>query len=158
MLWIGYDLGGPEMLGLEMSVLINRPVEDVWRVVTNFDNWAKLARSGSEFRQTSEGALGVGATVESRRTILGRSLKLHSIVITEYEPNRVFGMTDKAPGLRRGTERFTFEPVPEGTRFTRLVEGELGRGRVLEPVIAPLLRRFWRYEFAALKRLVEAGG
>src|SRR5712691_2002975 len=60
-------IGGPEMLRIEMSEVINRPVEDVWRVVTNFDNWAKAARSRSEFRQTSEGPLGVGATVESRR-------------------------------------------------------------------------------------------
>lgn len=146
------------MLRMEMSEVINRPVEDVWRVVTNFDNWAKAARSGSEFRQTSEGPLGVGATVESCRTIVGRNLKLHSIVITEFEPNRAFGMTDKAPGLRRGSQRFTFEPVPEGTRVTRSVEGELGRGRLLEPVFARLLRRFWRYEFAVMKRFIEAGG
>lgn len=146
------------MARMEMSVVINRPVEDVWKFVTNFDNWAKTARSGSEFRQTSEGALGVGATVESRRTILGRSLKLHSIVITEYEPNRSFGMTDKAPGLRRASGRYTFEPAPEGTRVTRSGELELGRGRLLWPVFAPLLRRAWRYEFAAVKRLIEAGG
>jgi len=143
---------------IEMSEVINRPVEDVWKFVTNFDNWAKAAKSGSEFRQTSEGALGVGATVESRRTILGRSLKLHSIVITEYEPNRAFGMTDKAPGLRPATARFTFEPAPEGTRLTRSAEVELGRGRLLEPVFAPLLRWGWRSEGAAMKRLVEAGG
>ena len=146
------------MLRIEMSEVINRPVEDVWTVVTNFDNWAKAASSRSEFRQTSEGPLRVGATVESRRAILGRSLKLHSIVVSEYEPNRAFGITDKTPGLRPIAGRFTFEPAPGGTRLTRSAEVDLGRGRLLEPVFAPLLRRSWRYELAAMKRLVEAGG
>ena len=102
--------------------------------------------------------MGVGATVESRRTVLGRTLKLARIVITEYEPNRTFGMTVKLPGLRPGAMRFTFEPAPQGTRVTRSLELRLGRGRLLEPVFAPLLRRSWRYELAAMKRLVEAGG
>jgi hypothetical protein len=79
------------------------------------------------------------------------------MTITDYEPNRVFGMTDKVPGLRRLPQRFTFESTPDGTRVTRSVELELGRGRLLEPVFAPLLRRIWRYEGAAMKRLIEAG-
>ena len=144
------------MLRLEMSEVVNRPVEDVWKYITNFDNWAKMARSSSAFRQTSPGAMGVGATVESRRMILGRTLKLHSIVITEYEPNHVFGMTDKAPGLRPAVGRFTFAPAPGGTRVTRSAEVELGRGRLLEPVLTPLLRRIWRHEGAAAKRVIEA--
>jgi hypothetical protein len=71
------------MLRIEMSQVVNRPVEDVWNVVTNFDNWSL---AGREFRQISAGAMGVRATVESRRTILGRTLKLNHIVITEWGP------------------------------------------------------------------------
>jgi hypothetical protein len=145
------------MIRIKMSEVVKRPVEDVWKVVTNFDNWAKAAGSGSEFRQISAGPLGVGAIVEARRTILGRSRQTHSMTITDYEPNRVFGMTDKVPGLRRLPQRFIFESTPDGTRVTRSVELELGRGRLLEPVFAPLLRRIWRYEGAAMKRLIEAG-
>jgi carbon monoxide dehydrogenase subunit G len=144
------------MMRIEMSEVVNRPVEHAWKVLTNFDNWAKAAKSASEFRQTSPGALGVGATVESRRTILGRTLKIHDIVITEYEPNRVLAMTDKAPGLRPGAQRFTFEPDLAGTRVTRSIELDLGRGRLLEPLVTPLLRRIWRYEGAAMKRVMEA--
>ncbi len=144
------------MIRIKMSEVVNRPIEDVWKGVTNFDNWAKAAGSGSEFRQTSAGAMGVGGIVEARRTILGRSRKTHSMVITEYEPNRLLGMTDNVPGLRATPQRFTFEPAPEGTRVTRSIELGLGRGRVLEPVFAPLLRRIWRYEGAAMKRVIEA--
>ena len=143
------------MIRIKMSEVVNRPVEDVWVGVTNFDNWAKAAGSGSEFRQTSDGIMGVGAIVEAHRTILGRSRKTHSMIITDYEPNHVFGMTDKVPGLRRLPQRFTFESTPEGTRVTRSVEVELGRGRLLEPVFAPLLRRIWRYEGTAMKRVIE---
>jgi hypothetical protein len=145
------------MIRITVSELVKRPIEEVWTVVTNFDNWAKAAGSGSVFRQTSAGPLGVGAIVEARRTILGRSRQTHSMTITDFEPNRVFGMTDKVPGLRRLPQRFAFEATPGGTRVTRSVELVLGRGRLLEPVVAPLLRRIWRYEGAAMKRIIEAG-
>jgi hypothetical protein len=146
------------VLRIEMSEVVNRPVEDTWKAVTNFDNWAKAAGSGSEFRQTSAGAMGVGATVEARRSILGRSVKTHSMVITEYEPNRAFGMTDKVPGLQATPQRFIFGPDPRGSLVTRSIELGLGRGRLLEPVFAPILRRIWRAEGAAMKRFIEAGG
>jgi uncharacterized protein YndB with AHSA1/START domain len=144
------------MLRIEMSQLVNRPVERVWDVVANFDNWSL---AGREFRQTSAGAMGVGATVESHRTILGLTLTLNHIVITEWEPDRTFEFSDKAPPLaQRISGRFTFEPVPEGTRITRSVEAELVGGRTVEAVFTPLFRRFWRYEFTAWKRRIEAGG
>jgi hypothetical protein len=145
------------MLRVKMSEVINRPVEEVWTVITNFDNWAKAARSGSEFRQTSAGPMGPGATVESSRKILGRTLRLHTIVVTEYEPNRALGITDKVPGLRPIAGRYTFEPAPEGTRVTRSAEVDLGRGRVLQPLFRPLLRRIWRSEGTAMKRFIETG-
>jgi hypothetical protein len=67
-------------------------------------------------------------------------------------------MTDKVPGLPRLPQRFTFEATREGTRVTRSVELDLGRGRMLEPAFALLLRRMWPYEFAGMRRLVEEGG
>jgi hypothetical protein len=95
--------------------------------------------------------------VESSRRILGRTLRLHTIVVTEYEPNRALGITDKVPGLRAIAARYTFEPVPEGTRVKRSAEVDLGRGRVLQPLFQPLLRRIWRSEGTAMKRFIETG-
>lgn len=144
------------VLRIEMSRVINRPPESVWKVVTNFDNWAKASLSKGDWRQTPEGATVLGTTVESSRKIFGRARTIHKYVVTEYEPYRFFGMTDKVPGLPRLPQRFTFEPAPGGTRVKRSVELDLGRGRLFEPAFRLLLLRLWPLEFAGMTRLVEA--
>ena len=91
------------------------------------------------------------------RRILGRTRHLHSYVVTEFEPYKVFGMTDKFPGMRRMHQRFTFEPTADGTRVTRSVELDLGRGRLLEPALHWVLRRTWPVETAGMTRLIDKG-
>jgi hypothetical protein len=146
------------MRRIEVSWVIHRPAEDVWKFVTNFDNWAKASISKGEWRRTPEGATVLGTTVETSRRILGRTRHLHSYVVTEFEPYKVFGMTDKFPGMRRVNQRFTFEPTPDGTRVTRSAELNLGRGRLLEPVLQWVVRRTWPVETAGMTRLIEKGG
>jgi hypothetical protein len=143
------------MRRVEMSWIIRRPVEDVWDVVTNFDNWAKASISKGEWLRTPEGATVLGTTVETSRKFLGRTRHLHSYVVTEFEPFRVFGMTDKFPGMGRMNQRFILEPTADGTRVTRSVELDLGRGRLLEPALHWLVRRTWPVETAGMTRLIE---
>jgi hypothetical protein len=145
------------MRRLEMTWLIHRPAEDVWKFVTNFDNWAKASLSKGEWRRTPEGPTELGTTVESSRKILGRSRHIHSYVVTEFEPYHAFGMTDKVPGLKAMGQRFTFEAKPEGTWVTRSVLLDLGRGRRLEPAFGWMLYRMWPVETATMTRLIEAG-
>ena len=147
------------MRRLEMSWAVKRPPEDVWKVVTNFDHWAKASISKGEWRHTPEGATRLGTTVASSRKILGRTRNLHKYVVTEFDPYRAFGMTDKVPGLPVIPQRFTFEPTPEGTRVTRSVDLDFGgwRGRVLEPALHWLTRRTWPVETAGMTRLIEKG-
>lgn len=143
------------MRRIEMSWIIKRPADDVWKFVTNFDQWAKASLSKGEWRHTPEGATVLGTTVESRRKILGRSRRIHQYVVTEFELNRAFGMTDKVPGLPQMPQRFTFEATPEGTRVTRSVELNLGRGQFFEPALHWLIRRTWPIETAGMTRLIE---
>jgi hypothetical protein len=138
-----------------MSVVFNRPAEVVWDVVTNFDNWAKASLSKGEWRQTPEGATVLGTTVHSSRKIFGQARTIHDYVVTEFDPYRAFGMTDKVPGMPILPQRFTFERTPDGTRVTRSVVLGLGRGRLLEPALRLLLRRLWPLEFAGMTRLIE---
>jgi hypothetical protein len=140
-----------------MTWIIHSPAENVWKFVTNFDNWAKASISKGEWRRTPEGATALGTTVETSRKIFGRPRHLHSYVVTEFEPFRVFGMTDKFPGMRLMTQRFLFESTPDGTRVTRSVDLDLGRGRLFEPALQWLVRRTWPVETAGMTRLIEKG-
>jgi hypothetical protein len=74
-----------EMAGFKQSVVINRPVDQVFSFVSDLENdppWTAVA----EMRRTSPGPLGVGTTFRQRDRILGRRLDL-SLEVVGYEPN-----------------------------------------------------------------------
>ena len=146
------------MLRIVVSVVINRPLQEVWDFFTDLRNSPRWTRSGSELRQTSDGALGLGATIESRRRVLGRfEIKSQAILVTEYEPKRALSYAAKIPLLRGVGARLTFEPAEEGTRLTRSTEVELRPALTwLQPILARVLRSAQETELANLKRLIEA--
>lgn len=145
------------MLRLEVTTLINRPVQDVWDFFIDLTNSPNWTRSGSELRQTSAGPLGVGATIESVRPMFGREIKSQTIAVTQYEPGHRISMMAAVPLLGRAAQEITFETVGGGTRLSRKGELELGRAEgLLGPILLRVLRSGWRIEMSNLKRLIEA--
>ena len=146
------------MAQLEVAVDIHRPVSEVWAFVNDLKNSPNWTRSGSELRQTSAGPLGIGATIESSRRILGRDIKSQSLRVTAYEPDRAISFVAEIPILRRAEVRLVFESVEGGTRVTRTSEVEPGRVlRFLLPLLLPLLTSVQNTEMANIKRQIEAG-
>jgi uncharacterized protein YndB with AHSA1/START domain len=142
---------------MSVSALIRRPVQEVWDFFIDLTNSPQWTASGSEVRQTSAGAPGVGTTMESVRSIFGRELVSQRLKVVAYEPGRLMSMTTAVPHLGQVGMRFTFESVPNGTRLTRAGEVELdGVKGLLGQLFAPLLRKGWRIEMRNIKRLIEA--
>ena len=141
------------MLRIEKSVLIDRPVQVVWDFVGDLKNSPDWTRSGSELRQTSEGPVGVGTTIESRRRLFGRDVKSQSLRVVGYEPIREVVFEGSVPLLGHPNMRLSFEPSGGGTRLTRMAELDLaGPLRILQPLLA----RVFESEMASIKRLIEA--
>lgn len=146
------------MAVLRVAVDIRRPVQEVWAFVTDLKNSPNWTRSGSELRQTSAGTLGVGATIESSRRILGRDIKSQSLRVTAYDREHAVSFAAAIPILRRAEVRLVFEPIEGGTRLTRTSEVEPGPVlRLLLPLLLPLLTNVQKTEMANIKRQVEAG-
>ncbi|HJR80993.1 MAG TPA: SRPBCC family protein [Anaerolineales bacterium] len=77
---------------LEASILINRPVEDVFAFLNVPENHPKFVPGMLEFKKTSPGPLGrVGATIRGVRQFLGLKMEL-PYEITEYEAGNRLGM------------------------------------------------------------------
>ena len=51
------------MEGFELTIVINRPIEEVFGFLSNLENDIKWRSEWVETRNTSGGPLGVGATV-----------------------------------------------------------------------------------------------
>lgn len=145
------------MLRIEKSVFISRPVQEVWDFVGDLKNSPGWTRSGSELRQTSEGPVGVGTTIESRRRLFGRDVKSQSLRVVGYEPIREVVFEGSVPLLDHPKMRLSFEPSGAGTRLTRMAELELGAPlRFLQPLLSRMLSSVFESEMTSIKRLMEA--
>jgi len=146
--------GGITMIKFEKSIIINRPVEEVWKFLSNVENFPKWNRGARKARLTSEGPIGVGSTVQYLRQFLGRQL-IGKLQVSEYVPNRMIALQLSA-GLITAQTGFTFEPVEGGTRLTHPSEIELGGWwKLITPILGPMLERDGREDMANIKRIME---
>jgi uncharacterized protein YndB with AHSA1/START domain len=141
----------------EHTVLIDRPIEEVFAFVTDPDNDPLWHASTLEAQQTSEGAVGLGATYRVVLKFLGRQIET-TYEITEYEPPtkhcvRITSGPIPAVGC------LLLEPTDDGsTRFTQTLDrGELGFFfRLAEPLVRRAINRQSEADLATLKDLLES--
>lgn len=138
------------------AVVIDRPVEDVWRFMLDISNMPRWEDGGAEWRQTSEGPINVGTTFQYSVPILGRHLVGHHIVV-EFDPHRKFTV-EAIDGFGRGTRiSYVMESVEGGkTRLRRLTNVEFhGLAKLLRPFQAMAVKRAGRIEAENVKHLLE---
>ena len=145
------------MVRIDVTIVISRPVQEVWDFFIDFTNSSHWTRSGSELRKTSEGPFGVGTTIESVRPMFGREIKSQRLVATRYEPPHLVAFTASVPVLGDLIGGFTMESVGGATRLSRWTELDAGGLRgAIGSILAPIVRRSQRAELSNLKRLIEA--
>ena len=143
------------MLRLEHSVVVDRPVEEVFAFITNPRNDLRWERRVVESTHTSEGPIGVGTTGRKVRRFLGLRLANNYELIV-FEPNRKLA-AKTAYGPIPFEWTVTLEPVEGGTRVAFLAEGETrGVLRLAGPILARVGQGGLETDAAALKKVVEA--
>jgi hypothetical protein len=143
------------MTSFEHSVVIRRPVEEVWDYVMETTNNPAWQGPIVEVRRPVGAPLEVGAEIPEVASFLGKRFGV-TLTVTELEPlTRSAVRTSSGPVRLDGCYRF--EPVPGGTRFS--MEGEVeahGFFSVAEPVFAAAARREAASSCQRLKQLLEA--
>jgi hypothetical protein len=109
-------------MNMEHSIVINRPVEEVFDVATCLRRCVVWRSALLRSAKVSEGPVGVGTTFEQEVRVLGMT-RANQAVVTAYEPPRLF-VYRHLKGLAAYEARFIFEPENGGTRFTVALEGE----------------------------------
>lgn len=143
------------MLRIEKSVVINRPIEEVFAFVARSENYAQWAGPVLEAKQTSEGPVGVGTTSTRVTQFLGRRIE-SDYEVTEYEPNRKVSSKTSSGPVPLG-ERITFEAVDGGTKVSVVGEVEpAGFFKLAEPILARAIKRQMGTDVGTLKDLLEA--
>ena len=139
----------------ENTIVIDRPIEDLWDVFLDLFNAPSLPGSSFSLRQTSPGPMGLGATIRARRVILGFETVLLQR-ITEWDPPRLVTVEIEGRPFRRMIDRVSLETVPGGTKLTDVIDMELAPVlRILWPLIGPFQRRQRQAQLRALKAKLE---
>jgi uncharacterized protein YndB with AHSA1/START domain len=142
------------MLKIEATTIINRPVEDVFEVLSNAENNPKWSSAFLEVKKTSEGPIGVGTTWRGVGKFLGKRTEVE-IEEVEYEPNRKVAQKSASPFPVN--QQMSFESVADGTRVNLIFEADPGGFfKLAEPLLAGMGRRNIEGELANLKDLMEA--
>ena len=142
------------MTTITQSVTVNRPVEEVWGFISNFENTTRWSRGVLEASQTSQGPLGVGSTLQTVVKAFGRR-RTASYLVTEYEPNHAFAFKVTS-GPMTSRARFSVEPAGAGTRLTASGEAEAtGPYKLLAPILVRTLKRHSQDDLTNAKRILE---
>jgi uncharacterized membrane protein len=143
------------MAKVEASVVINRPVEEVFAFMSDVKNWLKWQSGMLEAEQSSEGPAGVGTTCRGVNQFLGQRMEWTS-EITAYELNEKIEQRIKS-GPMLIEQIVEFEPVEGGTKLTLGGEGETGGlFKLAEPMVNRRMQKEMEGNISNLKDILEA--
>lgn len=137
------------MIKVEKSIIIHRPIEEVFAYVGDQTNAPQWQPGLLEVRRTTDGPLGVGTQHTFVRKFMGRKMEASSEYVT-YEPNkRITFRTTSGPVALKAS--YLVEPTADGTRLTSQIEMQAaGLFGLAEPLIAASLGREMEASFSDL--------
>jgi uncharacterized protein YndB with AHSA1/START domain len=144
------------MVHVEMSIIIRRPVEEVFAFVGDQRNGPQWQHGLLEVRRTTEGPLGIGTKHTFVRKFMGLKLEASNEYVM-YEPNNLIAFKSTS-GSMDFQASYRTESVAEGAKLTSNIEMQPGRFiSPAEPLIAASLRREMVANLGDLKDLLESG-
>lgn len=139
------------------SIVIDRPVEEVFDAVADQTNEPRYNPSMTDSRRVTDGPIGVGTHFLATILIRGRPTEV-DIEVTRYERPRVLGSRSMMAGSTAVGE-LHLDPVASGTRFSWDWEVTVaGPARLLGPLVAIVGRRQERAIWTGLKDWLENNG
>jgi uncharacterized protein YndB with AHSA1/START domain len=151
---IAGDAGEERLVAtFENTVIIRRPIEEVFGFLSQFENVPKWNYAIVETRKVSEGPVGVGTTYHQVRSVPSRSEERFEVTV--YNPSRHLEIRGQL-GPFPSRLSYALDALPEGTRVTNTVELELrGPGRLLGRVAVPRVRDAVAANLRKLKEVLE---
>ena len=138
----------------EVVTMIGRPVEEVFAVVQDVTRTPLWNPGLLEVRRTSDGPLGVGATMIYMGTFLGRRYE-SPVACTGFAENKQLATATTGGPFYLEVDQ-TVEPAGAGTKLTIHCRGE-SRGffKLAEPLVTRLTKRQVETAGDNLKALLE---
>lgn len=144
------------MRAFENTVTIQRPAEDVFAFLADFENIPKWNYAIEQTSKISAGPAGVGARYRQTRTIPSRGAE--DFEITALEPARHLAIRGQI-GPFQAAISYVIEPRAGATQIVNAIElSPLGAmPRFLAPLAAPRVKAAVAENLGQLKRVLELG-
>ena len=137
------------------SIIIGRPIEDVFAVLTNVEDTGKWFPGDVKEWWTSEPPHGVGSTRRARVKTGWFTIE-NDAVATVYEPPRRAVLKGTSPNAPFEAT-LTFEPVEGGTRVEATIELSLrGPMKLFAGMFTRWYGKSWERGLARLKAMMES--
>lgn len=137
------------------EVVINRPLEDVFKFIKDMDNHATWQTGVIESRITSEGSVHVGSTYRYVTQMMGRQIDTEGEVITCDPAKGFFYRSTKAPFQITGG--YTFKKENGGTKVTQQIIADVeGFFSLARPIVVRTTKRNIENNLQTLKEVLEA--
>jgi uncharacterized protein YndB with AHSA1/START domain len=143
------------MIKVEKSIIINKPVEEVFNYVTAADNYTKWQSGVTNIIEDRGPRNTVGSQFTEVRKFMGQEMHT-TLELTEFVPNaRWTAKVVKGPVPYE--VNMTFQPVEGGTKVTTSVDGEpKGFFKLAEGMVAGQLEKSLTEDEQKLKEILEA--
>jgi hypothetical protein len=144
------------MASFENIVIIQRPVEDVFAFLADFENIPKWNYAIVETKKVSPGPVGVGTTYRQTRSVPSKSEE--GFEVTVFEPARRLEVQGQI-GPFRARLSYLLEPTGSGTRLRNAVDlGSSGLLTLVAPLATSRVKRAVAANLDTLKQLLEEDG
>jgi len=143
------------MINVEESIVINRPVAEVFAFIADFENHPQWETNFQKVKLIRATPSGVGRKYQCDLKLPGQTAT-SMFEITEYEVNKKIAFEAEPAGPAKPNGSFLFESVPSGTKITLVPRPEFrGIFKLLEPMMAGYVRKQNQDHLKKLKHLLE---
>lgn len=137
------------------SILINRPIEEVFDVATCQERCLVWRGPILATKKTSDGPAGLGSTYEHKVKFLGITVEAAPVITGWQPPNRADFENRSGPVSYDST--FTFEETAEGTIMTTRILAQPGGAfrHIPDRLVHSAITRQHKADLESLKELLE---
>ncbi|GGF20353.1 hypothetical protein GCM10010954_18890 [Halobacillus andaensis] len=143
------------MAFLESTVIIKKPLEEVFQIATDFTKSPEIMDAVVEVKPLTEGPVRKGYQFREVREIRGRKAA-STIEITDFEQNKSYTASSEQNGLDL-RYHYTFVETTEGTKIEFV--GELFtkgiRNKLAQPLIKKIIKKEDENHLDNLKEFIE---
>ncbi len=143
----------------EFSVIVNRPVEEVFAFASDPNKLVQWGEGIQEVRVTSDGPVDIGSTFIVKNKMGGRIQEFKNEVIA-YEPGHKFGFRSGGGAFGYYTSERTFEENNGKTIIIEAIEAEGPSGflKIFMPFILGFIKKSHHNSMNRLKEILESQG